>query len=373
MAESQTAAETWTLTLTYKEGEVGRDFLRYGDVQRFFKRLRSAGFQFRYIVAGELGGEKGRPHWHAIIFWQSASPERGPIIRYGANGTPMHNFSFWPHGHTVIDPSFSSRNIRYVAKYIQKAEGHAGKFVASKRPGIGQDYFDAHAKRQALARAPWAKNEFIVDDWRASMSANRWKRYKQIVVETMQANGSNAWASLPAYENTLTRSDENEMNEAAIVRSFQTHRTTCPVVVASWHKGQQFFSVHKLGKSYALAWQTKKVPSWLSGKFPSQGATSSKETASDALNNLPLRGALAICEEQAKNLQSIWNIDNGLTPNMTSHKRNPPKPYAYPQAVSQWMTDNAKALCEQLGISSRINSLPVLSAVLFSAKQRGAS
>ena len=80
---------TWScppiaFTLTYDESHLpcvrvnGKRYmigeLRYKDVQDFFKRLRiywsrhGVKHDIRYLVAGEYGHDRGRPHWHVIMF-----------------------------------------------------------------------------------------------------------------------------------------------------------------------------------------------------------------------------------------------------------------------------------------------------------------
>ena len=55
------------VTLTYSEKYVP-DKVRKCHVQNFFKRLRKAGCKCKYYAVGEYGGEKGRPHYHIILF-----------------------------------------------------------------------------------------------------------------------------------------------------------------------------------------------------------------------------------------------------------------------------------------------------------------
>lgn len=62
-------------TLTYRPADLPPSGeLRYEDVQRFFKRLRSRWARqklptdFRYLVAGEYGSRTGRPHYHVILW-----------------------------------------------------------------------------------------------------------------------------------------------------------------------------------------------------------------------------------------------------------------------------------------------------------------
>lgn len=63
----------WFLTLTYDESHVPRmrdgDLsLRFGDVQKYLKMLRKAGYRAKYVCVGEYGGERHRPHYHMLIW-----------------------------------------------------------------------------------------------------------------------------------------------------------------------------------------------------------------------------------------------------------------------------------------------------------------
>ncbi|TIS17093.1 MAG: hypothetical protein E5X07_34615, partial [Mesorhizobium sp.] len=122
IAESKTARATHSITLTYGRDDAGiEDHLRaalltYSDVQKYLKRLRKDGYPCRYFVAGEYGSEKGRAHWHLIIFWQDRVPEHELNRRF----LQKH----WTHGWSHWElPSYAS--IRYVMKYISKDIGVA--------------------------------------------------------------------------------------------------------------------------------------------------------------------------------------------------------------------------------------------------------
>lgn len=61
------------ITLTYNNDNIPEDGnLKKEDLQKFFKRLRKKlqklDLKIRYFACGEYGEEKGRPHYHALIF-----------------------------------------------------------------------------------------------------------------------------------------------------------------------------------------------------------------------------------------------------------------------------------------------------------------
>lgn len=70
MLEQKLHERSCFITLTYNKEHVPSDgSLRYRDCQLFLKRLRSRIYpvKVRYFLVGEYG-EKGRPHYHALLF-----------------------------------------------------------------------------------------------------------------------------------------------------------------------------------------------------------------------------------------------------------------------------------------------------------------
>lgn len=174
IAESKTSVAATSITLTYGRDAEGNEsharaaILSYSDVQKYFKRLRKAGYPCRYFVTGEMGSEKGRAHWHGIIFWKKKVPTAQ--MDYGNNSwsewkpldlpveRPMQwNKRFhdpcWPHGFSHWEPVQKGTmrgSIRYVCKYIYKNVDDAAsqsKLAMSKRPPLGAEYFEQRAQK----------------------------------------------------------------------------------------------------------------------------------------------------------------------------------------------------------------------------------
>lgn len=161
IAESKTAVASHSVTLTYGRDEHGNpdhiraNVLTYSDVQKWFKRLRTAGFPLRYFVVGEFGGEKGRTHWHAIVYWKG----QVPALKLMSNVVQ----AYWDHGHsywerlTGDNPVSSAKAVRYVCKYTQKDlqdMEKQGLLRMSKKPPLGADWLRqlaAQYVRQGLA------------------------------------------------------------------------------------------------------------------------------------------------------------------------------------------------------------------------------
>lgn len=174
IAENKTSSAAHSITLTYGRDEHGNEdhmraaWLTYSDVQKFFKRLRFDGYQFRYLVAGEYGSTKGRAHWHLLIFWLGKVPPH-ELTTSRQNQRRFEN-KYWPHGFQHWEKP-TARSIRYVCKYIQKDIGkdeRQGHLSMSKKPPLGDAYFRALAAqyaKQGLApqdltyRFPEVKNE----------------------------------------------------------------------------------------------------------------------------------------------------------------------------------------------------------------------
>ena len=69
MHESSFYDENYFLTLTYRDADLPADGgLDLADWQLFAKRVRESIGQFRFFHCGEYGEERGRPHYHAVVF-----------------------------------------------------------------------------------------------------------------------------------------------------------------------------------------------------------------------------------------------------------------------------------------------------------------
>lgn len=97
------------------------------DVQKFIKRLRKAGYQFKYFIVSELGPKNKRPHYHGIFFSNDKISEK-------------EIQSKWNKGFTSSYPATPGA-MRYVTKYILKGNDRENNFMlCSKKPAIGSSY-----------------------------------------------------------------------------------------------------------------------------------------------------------------------------------------------------------------------------------------
>lgn len=158
IAEGRTAAAARSITLTYGRDEQGNEdhlrakVLTYSDVQKYFKLLRRHGYPCRYFAVGEYGAEKGRAHWHCIVFFQNEVPRHilAPPREDRENDSEFRFMErHWPHGWSFWE-DVTPRSIRYVCKYINKGMGQderQGHIALSKKPPLGHEYFKRLAER----------------------------------------------------------------------------------------------------------------------------------------------------------------------------------------------------------------------------------
>lgn len=169
MHEARMHEDNHFLTLTYDDSHLPpRAELRPRDITLFMKRLRKRVGKVRYLYAGEYGEENGRPHYHALLFNCSLTVsdgfERGSYTAYQSDEIA----DTWKLGkHEVGELTFESA--AYVARYSVKLlmderkyyeYDHATQKVKkifeppymrmSRRPGIGQAYYDKY-KRDLMA------------------------------------------------------------------------------------------------------------------------------------------------------------------------------------------------------------------------------
>ena len=139
------------------------------DVQDWFKRLRSAidyqlnknktnEFRLRYFICSEYGPRTFRPHYHAILWYDSEELQRhiSRLIR-----------ETWQNGNSVISLVNNSAS-QYVAKYVNgdtrlpsflRTEFTSTFHLASKHPYIGYCPADEEALRKNVLDGTYGKSE----------------------------------------------------------------------------------------------------------------------------------------------------------------------------------------------------------------------
>lgn len=121
------------VTLTYADPHLtwncGKPQLVKADLQKWFKRVRKAGYKVRYYAVGEYGSKTHRPHYHILLF--GGVPEK--VIRQS-----------WKFGQVHIG-KVSQASIAYCLKYMINGIGvwrdRVKPFCTmSRKPGLGANY-----------------------------------------------------------------------------------------------------------------------------------------------------------------------------------------------------------------------------------------
>jgi hypothetical protein len=94
------------------------------DMQKYFKRLRKMhqGIPIKYVVVGEYGSDRARPHYHAIIF---NAKEDDIIKAWMLNGKSLGNVYFG---------EVNSNSVGYVMKYIGETKFRKKNYYDDRAP-----------------------------------------------------------------------------------------------------------------------------------------------------------------------------------------------------------------------------------------------
>jgi hypothetical protein len=194
MAETATSNQTLVINLTYRNNSDGtladraRAF-HYVDIQNFIKHLRERYFdqygtrnELRYVIAGELGSQRGRVHWHMIIWGDRPFKQLGewfdqrmkpiPGNRPGripdTNKYYIDHWSFWPHGHVTTDEPTQS-TIAYVLKYALKDQFNVVKSKDTKRHAKAENHGASYFR---MSKKPAIGDRWLIEkcnDWEARL------------------------------------------------------------------------------------------------------------------------------------------------------------------------------------------------------------
>lgn len=153
MHEAQLHDHNSFVTLTYADAPLS---LEYGDFQVFMRRLRKARGYARFFCSGEYGDERGRPHFHAVLF--GVRFEDGRYLGKSPGGFKLYEsadlLSLWRLGHCSVG-SVTFESAAYVARYVVKkvtgeaaAEHYGGRrpefAQMSRKPGIGSKWLEQY-------------------------------------------------------------------------------------------------------------------------------------------------------------------------------------------------------------------------------------
>lgn len=175
VAEQQFSNVAYAVTLTYRDGEAGASELLYGDFQLFMKRLKRK-FDVRFIVGGEYGTEKGRAHWHAVLFFKDKGPDLVPAPKDNSWEIALDrniHWKPWPRGFVFFQKpnADSTAALRYPMKYSipdSKQQSNKTMLQMSKKPLLGYDFICEYAQRFVDARLVPNDFNYTFDHlWRA--------------------------------------------------------------------------------------------------------------------------------------------------------------------------------------------------------------
>lgn len=131
ICESTLSTGTFFITLTYNQANV--EDINVEALQLYFKRLRKAGHQFRYIALAEYGPRTGRPHYHILFFYRSNHGYADPKVM--ADFHKRH----WSFGF-VNCKSVTANHHKYIANYGKSLFMRTRSFkLYSLKPGIGKE------------------------------------------------------------------------------------------------------------------------------------------------------------------------------------------------------------------------------------------
>lgn len=140
LMENESHNDAVFITLTYDDDQLPPDMsVSKPELQKFFKRLRKrTGKKLRYYACGEYGEERGRPHYHAIIWG----------LPYPSITTYEDIFYSWKKGFIDCKPVNVER-IQYTAGYVCKKYTKHNELVGdrqkefslmSRRPALGSEF-----------------------------------------------------------------------------------------------------------------------------------------------------------------------------------------------------------------------------------------
>lgn len=180
-AEQATSDQTFSVTLTYAGDTPNTVVFCYRDIQLFLKRFHKAGYNVRYIVAGEYGHEKGRVHWHIVIFLKGKQlrivdaykrENDWDVVLPRFKDDPAARIQFAPWSDPAEGRGFcyfqypDYGGFRYAMKYALKnqSKGSDNAFGLSKKPPLGYEFFIRMADDMVAAHLPLHKPAYSFMD-----------------------------------------------------------------------------------------------------------------------------------------------------------------------------------------------------------------
>lgn len=165
------------LTLTYSPENLPKDGVCKRDVQLFFKRLRKAGWKFKYIVVSEYGPETFRPHYHALVFFQKVG--KTYIHVRDLFDIEKSICRFWQLGNIELNEILEER-ITYIANYhVTRGFSPQGKNINFRQSskGLGINFIESEKK------VDWIRHNQCSNELGFQSAVPRYYRDKVIITE----------------------------------------------------------------------------------------------------------------------------------------------------------------------------------------------
>jgi len=147
IAETRFARRALFATLTFGGGDENHNAVvfNYRLVQNYLKSLRKAGCPVRYHCIGELGTERGRVHFHLLLWFQE---DKTPPWRLDWSCKQK----FWDHGFSEYTEC-NTGWIAYIAGYI--SEGTSAVSKRRKKTKRAEDRVISHGSKNPLVGGPF--------------------------------------------------------------------------------------------------------------------------------------------------------------------------------------------------------------------------
>lgn len=234
--ESQLHQENCFITLTYNNEHLPENrSVDKRELQKFFKRLRKAGYKFRYFACGEYGDKSGRAHYHAILFGVDFSHDR--YLWSVRNHIPVYRSpsleSAWADdkgsiGHCEIG-SVTFQSCCYVARYImKKRKGHPD----ARDPKTGKtnkDYYLALKVDTSTGEAEeiQLEPEFVLMSRRPGIATGWLEKYADTDLVKDFVTVDKAIFPLPRfYDKYLEKLDPLDMERRKVKRRIAAEKRT---------------------------------------------------------------------------------------------------------------------------------------------------
>lgn len=208
----EASMHSWScfLTLTYDQHHLPDDLsVHPSEWKRFADRLRQKIGPFRYLMCGEYGDKKLRPHYHALLFGTAFVDDRRLSPRHEGKAKIYESETLdeaWSRGFAEFG-SVTWQSARYVAGYVQKKrravdfdgkpdprytrefEGHRWQVHpefgnASRRPGLGASWIQEFwedvypADRVVTADGRETKPPKYYDRWLEKNEPEVWEKVR---------------------------------------------------------------------------------------------------------------------------------------------------------------------------------------------------